>query len=98
MTVQGDEKAAHADQAVIRVTRANGLAIHDEYWNFVRDAAAAPEGTPTQCPRCAAPTAGNQSGACRFCGFSFFTSAPVLPAPARWLLDDITNSPSALAA
>ena len=98
MTVVGDEAATHADHAVIRITRAGGLANHEEYWSFQRDSAAPPDGTPTQCPHCGAPTAGDMSGACRFCGFSFFTSGPALPAPPRWLLDAISDAPPALAA
>ena len=98
ITVVGDQAATHADHAVIRITRAGGLAIHEEYWSFQRDTAAPPDGTPTQCPKCGAPTAGDTSGACRFCGFSFFTSGPILPTPACWLLDDITSNPPALAA
>ena len=98
LTQAHDGTVAPGDHVVIRVDRAAGTAGHSEYWSFQRDMRAAPDGTPAECPRCGAPTAGDAVGSCRFCGGTFSTSAPVLPSPARWLLDDISAAPPALAA
>ncbi|HKV30136.1 MAG TPA: hypothetical protein VJT14_03870 [Candidatus Dormibacteraeota bacterium] len=86
------------DHVVIRIDRGGTGAVHSEYWSFRRDASAVPDGTPVVCPRCGAPTAEDHSGTCRFCGATFSTAAPALPQPTRWLLDDISGTPPALAA
>jgi hypothetical protein len=89
---------ASGDHVVIRIDRGTTGAVHSEYWTFQRGASLAPEGTPVVCPRCGAPTAGDDAGACRFCGATFSTTPPALPQPTRWLLDDISGTPPALAA
>ena len=93
-----NEGAVPGDHVVVRVDRGTTGAVHTEYWKFQRDTAVAPDGTPVVCPRCGAPTAGDHAGTCRFCGATFSTMAPALPQPARWLLDDISGTPPALAA
>ena len=93
--VLANDAVAHDGRVVIRVDRG---AVGAEYWTFQRDASAVPEGTPIVCPRCGAPTAGDRGGTCRFCGATFSTALPALPAPTRWLLDDISATPPALAA
>jgi hypothetical protein len=90
--------AATGDRVVVRIDRGAGMNSRREYWTFQKAASAAPEGTPAKCPQCGAPTAGDYSGTCRFCGASISTAAPVLPKPTRWLLDDISGAPPALAA
>ena len=89
---------ASGDHVVIRIDRGGTGAIHSEYWSFQRDASAVPEGTPVVCPQCGAPTAEDHSGTCRFCGATFSTTAPALPQPTRWLLDDISGTTPAIAA
>jgi hypothetical protein len=89
---------ASGDHVVIRIDRGSSGAVHSEYWSFQRDASAVPDGTPVVCPKCGAPTAEDHSGTCRFCGATFSTAAPALPQPTRWLLDDISNVPPAVAA
>jgi len=86
------------DHLVLRIDRGSIGASHSEYWIFQRDASALPDGTPVVCPKCGAPTAEDHAGICRFCGATFSTAAPALPQPARWLLDDISGTPPALAA
>lgn len=98
LTLAHEGTVAPGDHVVVRVDRAEGISGHSEYWSFQREATGAPNGTPTECPRCGAPTAGDHAGACRFCGATFSTITPVLPPPARWLLDDISDAPPALAA
>jgi hypothetical protein len=88
-----DDAVAQDGRVVIRVDRGTGGA---EYWTFQRDTSAVPDGTPIACPGCGAPTAGG--GTCRFCGATFSTTLPALPEPTRWLLDDISATPPALAA
>jgi hypothetical protein len=90
--------AVAGDHVVIRIDRSTGVAAHSEYWSFEKAAPTAPEGTPVVCPGCGAPTAGDNAGTCRFCGATFSTTAPALPQPTRWLLDDISGTPPALAA
>jgi hypothetical protein len=87
---------AHGDQVVVRIDRNAGVTVHSEYWSFQKAPSVLP-GTPEKCPQCGAPTAGDDSGACRFCGAVFATPTG-LPQPTRWLLDDISNTPPALAA
>ena len=94
--VQGSASAG--DHVVIRIDRGTGVGAHSEYWSFEKAAPTAPEGTPVVCPRCGAPTAGDNAGTCRFCGATFSTTAPVLPQPTHWLLDEISDAPPALAA
>ena len=89
---------ASGDHVVIRIDRGSSGAVHNEYWTFQRDLSAVPDGTPVVCPRCGAPTAEDHAGTCRFCGATFSTTAPALPQPTRWLLDDISGTPPALAA
>ena len=93
--VLADDAVAHDGGVVIRVDRGT---VGAEYWTFQRDASAVPDGTPIVCPKCGAPTAGDRGGTCRFCGATFSTALPALPAPTRWLLDDISATPPALAA
>jgi len=93
--VLGDDAVAHDGRVVIRVDRGTAGA---EYWTFQRDTSVVPDGTPIACPKCGAPTAGDRDGTCRFCGATFSTTPPALPAPTRWLLDDINATPPALAA
>ena len=93
--VLGDDAVAHDGRVVIRVDRGTA---GTEYWTFQRDTSAVPDGTPIVCPKCGAPTAGDRGGTCRFCGATFSTTLPALPVPARWLLDDISGTPPALAA
>jgi len=93
--VLGDDAVAHDGRVVIRVDRGTAGA---EYWTFQRDASAVPDGTPIVCPKCGAPTAADRGGTCRFCGATFSTALPALPAPTRWLLDDISATPPTLAA
>jgi hypothetical protein len=83
---------------VIRIDRGTSVSIHTEYWSFQKAAPAAAAGTPEKCPQCGAPTAGDYSGTCRFCGATISAMPPVLPQPARWLLDDISDSPPGVAA
>lgn len=90
-----NDAVAHDGRVVIRVDRGTA---GTEYWTFQRDASAVPDGTPIACPKCGAPTAGDRDGTCRFCGATFSTALPALPAPTRWLLDDISATPPALAA
>jgi len=90
--------AVVGDHVVIRIDRGRAGATQTEYWSFQRDTSAVPEGTPTLCPQCGAPTAGDHSGTCRFCGATVSTAAPTLPQAARWLLDGISSTPPALAA
>jgi len=94
----GEEAVVRGDRAVLRIDRGMAAGPHSEYWTFQRGASLAPEGTPVVCPRCGAPTAGDATGICRFCGATFSTTAPTLPQPTRWLLDDISNVPPAVAA
>jgi hypothetical protein len=89
---------AAGDHLVLRIDRGGSGAVHSEYWILQRDASAVPDGTPVVCPRCGAPTAEDRAGTCRFCGATFSTTAPALPQPTRWLLDDISGAPPALAA
>jgi hypothetical protein len=89
--------AAAGDHLVLRIDRGS-IAVRCEYWSFERDTSAVPDGTPVVCPKCGAPTAEDHSGTCRFCGATFSTAAPALPQPTRWLLDDISSTPPALAA
>lgn len=93
-----NEGAAPGDHVVMRIDRGAAGGAHSEYWSFQRDTSAVPDGTPVVCPRCGAPTAGDHRGSCRFCGATFSTTAPALPQPTRWLLDDISSTPPALAA
>lgn len=93
--VLGDDAVAHDGRVVIRVDRGTA---GTEYWTFQRDRSAVPDGTPIACPKCGAPTAGDYAGTCRFCGAVFSTAAPALPQPVRWLLDDISAAPPAIAA
>jgi hypothetical protein len=93
--VLGDDAVDHDGRLVIRVDRGTA---GTEFWTFQRDTSAVPDGTPIACPKCGAPTAGDRGGTCRFCGAVFSTTAPVLPGPVRWLLDDISVAPPALAA
>jgi len=93
--VLANDAVAHDGGVVIRVDRGS---VGAEYWTFQRDASAVPDGTPIVCPKCGAPTAGDRGGTCRFCGATFSTALPALPAPTRWLLDDISATPPALAA
>jgi len=93
MVLEGDA-VAHDGRVVIRLDRGSA---GTEYWTFQREAAV-PAGTPVSCPRCGAPTAGDTAGTCRFCGVTLSTTPPALPSPTRWLLDDITATPPALAA
>ena len=90
--------AISGDHVVIRLDRGTGVGARSEYWTFEKAEPTAPEGTPLVCPRCGAPTAGDNAGTCRFCGATFSTTAPALPQPTRWLLDDISGTPPALAA
>jgi hypothetical protein len=92
----GEDAVVHGDQVVIRIDR--GTAGPSEYWAFQRGPSAPPDGTPVACPRCGAPTAGDYGGTCRFCGAAFSTIGRTLPPPIRWLLDDISTTPPALAA
>ena len=94
-TVLGDDAVGHDGRVVIRVDRGTA---GTEYWTFQRDTSVLPDGTPIACPKCGAPTAGDRDGTCRFCGATFSTALPALPAPTRWLLDDISATPPALAA
>ena len=89
---------ASGDHVVIRIERGTTGSAASEYWSFQRDTSVVPDGTPVVCPQCGAPTAGDSAGACRFCGATFSTAAPALPEPVRWLLDDISGSPPAVAA
>jgi 3D (Asp-Asp-Asp) domain-containing protein len=89
---------ASGDHVVIRIERGTTGSAPSEYWSFQRDTSVVPDGTPVVCPQCGAPTAGDSAGACRFCGATFSTAAPALPEPVRWLLDDISGTPPALAA
>lgn len=93
--VLANDAVAHDGGVVIRVDRGT---VGAECWTFQRDASAVPDGTPIVCPKCGAPTAGDRGGTCRFCGATFSTAPPALPAPTRWLLDDISATPPALAA
>lgn len=93
--VLGEDAVAHDGRVVIRVDRGT---VGAEYWSFQRDTSAVPDGTPIACPKCGAPTAGDRGGTCRFCGATFSTTLPALPAPTRWLLDDIAATPPAIAA
>jgi hypothetical protein len=88
---------AAGDHVVLRIDRGS-IAVRSEYWSFMRDTSAVPAGTPVVCPKCGAPTAEDHSGTCRFCGATFSTAAPSLPQPTRWLLDDISGTPPAIAA
>jgi hypothetical protein len=88
---------ATGDHLVLRIDRGS-IAVRSEYWSFERDTSAVPDGTPVVCPKCGAPTAEDHAGTCRFCGATFSTAAPTLPQPTRWLLDDISNVPPAVAA
>jgi hypothetical protein len=90
--------AVAGDHVVIRIDRGTGVAAHTEYWAFQKATAAPPEGTPEKCPQCGAPTAGDYSGTCRFCGATLPIKEPVLPQATRWLLDDISSVPPAVAA
>ncbi len=92
-----NEGTQPGDHLVIRIDRGTG-AVHSEYWSFQRDTSVVPDGTPVVCPKCGAPTAGDHAGTCRFCGATFSTAAPALPQPTRWLLDDVSNVPPAVAA
>jgi hypothetical protein len=98
MTVPNGDRMVNGNHVLIEVFRGSAGPKPSEYWSFQRDVAAVPEGTPVICPRCGAPTAGDNAGTCRFCGATFSTTAPVLPQPTRWLLADISNTPPALAA
>jgi len=88
---------ATGDHLVLRIDRGS-IAVRSEYWSFEPDTSAVPDGTPVVCPKCGAPTAEDHAGTCRFCGATFSTAAPTLPQPTRWLLDDISNVPPAVAA
>jgi hypothetical protein len=98
MELANQAGVASGDHVVIRIDRGSTGAVHSEYWSFQRDAPVVPDGTPVVCPRCGAPTAEDHSGTCRFCGATFSTTAPALPQPTRWLLDDISSAPPAVAA
>jgi hypothetical protein len=98
MTVPNEDRMVKANRVVIEVFRGSPGARPTEYWSFQRDVAALPSGTPLICPRCGAPTAADTQGTCRFCGATFSTTAPALPHPTRWLLDDVSATPPALAA
>jgi hypothetical protein len=93
-----NEGAAPGDHVVIRIDRGTAGAVHSEYWTFQRAASTVPQGTPEKCPQCGAPPANDYSGTCRFCGAVFSSTPAVLPQPTRWLLDDISSTPPALAA
>ena len=98
MTLPNEDRLAHGDRVVIQVFRGTAGSSPSEYWSFQRDATAAATGTPITCPACGAPTAGDHGGTCRFCGATFSTAQPTLPSPTRWLLDDISATPPAIAA
>jgi hypothetical protein len=98
MTVPNEDRIVNGNHVVIQVFRGAPGPRPSEYWSFHRDVAAVPAGTPLVCPRCGAPTAGDSAGTCRFCGATFSTAAPALPQPTRWLLDDISATPPAIAA
>lgn len=93
-----NEGTQPGDHLVLRIDRGGTGAVHSEYWSFQRDTSVLPDGTPVVCPKCGAPTAEDHAGTCRFCGATFSTAAPALPQPTRWLLDDISNIPPAVAA
>ena len=97
MELAKKDGAASGDHLVLRIERGS-IAVRSEYWSFERDTSAVPDGTPIVCPKCGAPTAEDHAGTCRFCGATFSTAAPALPQPTRWLLDDISATPPALAA
>ena len=88
---------ATGDHLVLRIDRGS-IAVRSEYWSFQRDASVVPDGTPVVCPKCGAPTAEDRTGTCRFCGATFSTAVPTLPQPTRWLLDEISGTPPAIAA
>ena len=98
MALANEGAVATGDHVVIRIDRLAAGTTQSEYWSFQRDATAVPDGNPIVCPRCGAPTAGDRGGTCRFCGATFSTTVPALPQPVRWLLDDISATPPAIAA
>jgi hypothetical protein len=98
LALASEAAVASGDHVVIRIERGTTGSAPSEYWSFQRDTSVVPDGTPVVCPQCGAPTAGDAAGTCRFCGATFSTAAPALPQPTRWLLDDISDAPPALAA